>query len=366
MGFLGRRPLGLLGGERLNVRGTSKNTSVRARHSSLLLLASAASLTYTPAGGAAFPVRAVGASTGGAPVRTGPSDTTGKTGAIGATGSTRAGDSSRGTGPIGSSPTPVPPVTSLLYRPVGCVASGPTRALTTGPARKVVAIGFDDGPARDTAAFVRMLERAHTQATFFVIGEQLAPSYRSLLLRELRDGDVVGDHSFTHPFLTRTGNVRSELSRTLGRIRKLSGYTPCIFRPPYGDYNKSVIREARALGMATVLWDVDPSDYRLPGTAAVERRVLSGVRPGSIILSHDGGGPRGQTLAAYPHIIAALRARGYRIETIPQLLGYRPIYQRCARSCDGLGVVRERVPDGALVRGLSERERRDSNPRPPA
>ena len=92
-----------------------------------------------------------------------------------------------------------------------------------------------------------------------------------------------------------------------------------------------------------------PRDYTLPGTGAIEQRVLAQVRPGSIIISHDGGGPRGQTLAAYPTIIAALRARGYRIVTIPQLLGFRPTYAPCIKLCGGIGVRRAQLPRDAIV-----------------
>ena len=132
-------------------------------------------------------------------------------------------------------------------------------------------------------------------------------------------------------------------------IHELSGYTPCVFRPPYGDYDSSVIRTARSLGLATVLWNVDPSDYTQPGTGAIKQRVLAEVQPGSIIISHDGGGPRGQTLAAYPSIIAALRARGYRIVTIPELLGFRPIYVPCIRLCDGIAMARSALPTDAII-----------------
>ena len=109
------------------------------------------------------------------------------------------------------------------------------------------------------------------------------------------------------------------------------------------------MRTARSLGLATVLWNVDPSDYTQPGTAAIVRRVLAQVQPGSIIISHDGGGPRGQTLAAYPTIIAALRARGYRIVTIPELLGFRPVYAPCIRLCDGIGIARGPLPRHAII-----------------
>jgi peptidoglycan/xylan/chitin deacetylase (PgdA/CDA1 family) len=169
------------------------------------------------------------------------------------------------------------------------------------------------------------------------------------MLRELREGDVIGDHTFTHPYLTRSGAVRAQLQRTIAAINAQTGYTPCVFRPPYGAYDSSVVQTARSLGLATIMWNVDPSDYTQPGTATIVHRVLSQVQPGSIIISHDGGGPRGQTLAAYPQIISALRRRGYGIVTIPQLLGFHPVYEPCVRLCDGLGVPRSKVPHDAII-----------------
>jgi peptidoglycan/xylan/chitin deacetylase (PgdA/CDA1 family) len=234
-----------------------------------------------------------------------------------------------------------------LYRIVGCRSRG--GAFTHGPHRYAVAIGFDDGPYPDTPAFVSMLAANHATATFFMIGRQVTSSYRETMLRELREGDVLGDHTFTHPDLTQSSEVRDQLQRTISVIRAQTGYTPCVFRPPYGDYNSSVVRTAASLGLATVTWNVDPSDYTEPGMSAIEHRVLAQVQPGSIIISHDGGGPRGQTLAAYPKIISALRRRGYGILTIPQLLGFRPVYERCVRLCDGLGVPRSKVPHEAII-----------------
>ncbi len=268
-----------------------------------------------------------------------------------ASGSTSAAASSAAT----PAPTPSPSSEgsphlspALRYRIVGCRSRG-TSAYLHGPDRYEVAIGFDDGPATDTEAFVTMLEKSHARATFFMIGEQIAPGDKKTLLRELRNGDVLGDHTWTHPLLTQSDEVRAQLRKTIAVIRRLTGYSPCVFRPPYGAYDESIIEVARSLGLATVLWNVDPSDWTLPGTAVIEQRVLEGVRPGSIIISHDGGGPRGETLAAYPHIIAALRKRGFGIVTIPELLGFRPVYEPCVRRCDGLGVPRGKLPADAII-----------------
>ncbi len=270
--------------------------------------------------------------------------------AAGTTGRSTAGTSTTGTpatGETGARADPKPAV-AKLYRIVGCVShGGPYRG---GAARREVAVGFDDGPWTDTPEFVTMLERSHATATFFMIGRQINSAYRRTMLRELRDGDVLGDHTFSHPDLTRSPEVRNQLLQTIAAIRAQTGYTPCIFRPPYGAYDGSVVRIAHSLGLATVLWNVDPTDWAQPGSSAILQRVLAQVRPGSIIISHDGGGPRGQTLAAYPRIFAALRAHGYRIVTIPELLGFRDVYVPCVKLCDGIAIKRSQLPRDAILR----------------
>jgi len=252
-----------------------------------------------------------------------------------------------GTGLALGSPKPPAPV---FYRPVRCVRRGRAVAYSDGPHRKVVALSFDDGPAPITPSFVRMLAAQHVPATFFMIGDQVGAQYRSTLRRELRSGDALGDHTYTHPDLELLsgGEVYGQLHKTIEAIRGLTGYTPCVFRPPYGDYDQSVIDTAKSLGLATILWDVDPSDYTLPGTSVIEQRVLDQVQPGSIILSHDGGGPRGETLAAYPYIIQALKRRGYRFETVPQLLGFHTVYLPCVKDCKDEG-VKKPLPPGSII-----------------
>ena len=205
--------------------------------------------------------------------------------------------------------------------PIGCDRSGRPLVYNGSRAAKVVALSFDDGPWPDTPAFVSELERERIRATFFLIGGQV-PGHAALLRRELAAGDALGNHTFNHPFLTRTGDAQSQLARTDAAIEQASGYRPCVFRPPYGDQNAGVVATALAQQLTTVVWDVDPSDYTRPGADAIAGRVLGGVRNGSIVLMHDGGGPRVQTLAALPRIIAVLRSRGYAFVTVPELLGY--------------------------------------------
>jgi peptidoglycan/xylan/chitin deacetylase (PgdA/CDA1 family) len=242
--------------------------------------------------------------------------------------------------------------TRIRYRPVGCVPTGLRVAHTSGPPRKEVALSFDDGPSGLTRRFVRMLRANHAIATFFMVGSEVYPHFRETLREELRDGDALGDHTWNHAdlVLRSSRQVRGQLAGTRARILRESGYTPCVFRPPFGAYNAKTVSVARSLGLATILWDVDPNDWALPGVQAIEQRVLAEVRAGSIILSHDGGGPRGETLAAYPYIIRQLRARGYRFVTVPQLLSYRTVYQKCTRDCEH-AEIEGRPPPGSIVHG---------------
>lgn len=247
-----------------------------------------------------------------------------------------------------AAPTVAPVGVPLRYRPIGCIRSGPAVAYRHGPMRKEVALSFDDGPGPLTQSFVQMLKANRVVATFFMIGRQVAAGYQAVLHEELRNGDALGDHTFTHPDLLVSGGVRGQLQSTAQAIHGLSGYSPCVFRPPGGAYDDSIVQTAASLGLATILWQVDPSDYTLPGTAAIEQRVLANVSPGGIVLSHDGGGPRGQTLAAYPDIIRVLRARGYRFVTVPELLGFHTVYRRCELECANAAIT-GRPPAGSII-----------------
>ncbi|MGI8903169.1 MAG: polysaccharide deacetylase family protein [Solirubrobacteraceae bacterium] len=234
-------------------------------------------------------------------------------------------------GPLGCRALyPAKPALTRLHapQPVGCVPAGAPFVYNGSRSRRVVALTFDDGPWPDTPQFLDVLEREHVHATFFQIGNQVATYGRAVDRRMLADGDVIGDHTFDHANVSAAGSFAAgEISRTAAAIRQLTGFTPCLFRAPYGAVSSALIGEARSMGFATIQWDVDPSDYSRPGTGTIYQRVVSGARNGSIVIQHDGGGDRSQTLAALPGEIATLRRRGYRFVTVPELLGQRLIYR---------------------------------------
>jgi peptidoglycan/xylan/chitin deacetylase (PgdA/CDA1 family) len=188
-----------------------------------------------------------------------------------------------------------------------------------------IALTFDDGPGPYTPRVLKVLERFHVHATFFAIGE-MERYFAASTVRELRDGDVVGDHTETHPEMASLTprQQHNQLLDQIARIELLGGRRPILFRPPYGSYNATTMRELRAMHLLMVLWSIDAGDYLRPGTGQIVRHVLAGARPGAIVLLHDAGGDRSQTIAALPLIISKLRARGFHLVTVPQLLAEDP------------------------------------------
>jgi peptidoglycan/xylan/chitin deacetylase (PgdA/CDA1 family) len=209
---------------------------------------------------------------------------------------------------------------------LGCTAPGPDFVLNGPRGRKVVALTFDDGPSEFTPQVLDILRRDRVRATFFVIGGSVA-GREALLRRELEQGNVIGNHTFTHINTAGAGpEVAGQLDRTSAAIKKATNFTPCLFRPPFGSKSTQSVALARSKGMQTVEWDVDTSDYERPASFNIVQRVLGGVKPGSIVLMHDGGGPRDQSVAALPKIIKGLRAKGYRFVTLDELLSVRERY----------------------------------------
>ena len=211
--------------------------------------------------------------------------------------------------------------------PAGCEASGASYRSNGARRGRTVAISYDDGPSAYTPAVLNLLKKHRAHATFFQLGNQMAG--RSAIQRRiLAEGHSIGNHSWSHPVLSGGGSLAdSQIRATKSKIVSQTGFKPCVFRPPYGAKSTSLIGIARSHGLLTVNWDVDPSDWSRPGAGSIVSRVMSQVRPGSIILLHDGGGERSQSVAATDSILRQLGKRGYRVVSVEKLLGLKSIYR---------------------------------------
>lgn len=194
-----------------------------------------------------------------------------------------------------------------------------------------VALTFDDGPGPYTARVLDVLGTYHVRATFCQIGEQVQ-HYAAVERRIARAGDTFCNHSWDHRLhmsrlvrqrVMTAADIDSEISRTTAAIRKAAGVAPAYYRSPGSDFGNPVLAAIGRSGLQPLGWAVDPDDWERPGTASIIAAVLSQVRDdaaahgGPIVLLHDGGGDRTETVDALPQIITALRARGYRFEPLP-------------------------------------------------
>lgn len=188
-----------------------------------------------------------------------------------------------------------------------------------------MALTFDDGPGPYTPKILRVLRRERVPATFFPVGRPITAFGRELGAVR-RGGFAIGDHSMTHPLMGHLG-AGAQTREIDGEARLLTGNKvayPRLFRPPDGSFDSTTTRLLKARRMLMVLWSVNPEDYFRPGVAQIVKRVMRGARPGAIVLMHDGGGDRSQTVAALPRIIRALRARRLTPVSVPQLLQDAP------------------------------------------
>jgi peptidoglycan/xylan/chitin deacetylase (PgdA/CDA1 family) len=207
-------------------------------------------------------------------------------------------------------------------RAVGCTG-GSNGVAYNGPRdRPALALTFDDGPSDYTADFLRVLREKGVPGTFFEVGQEM-PGREEVMRQILAAGNELGDHTMNHVEFP----GYSQIAGAAARIKDYTHFAPCLFRPPGGGVDSSVLASAGSLGMRTIGWDVDPRDWSLPGTAAIYSNIVGHAQNGSIILMHDGGGPRGETLAALPQVIDTLRARGFRFATVSELLGNRILYR---------------------------------------
>ncbi|MFD6290026.1 polysaccharide deacetylase family protein [Streptomyces sp. NPDC060205] len=180
-------------------------------------------------------------------------------------------------------------------------------------------LSFDDGPdPRYTPGILRTLKAHDVRAMFFVCGEMAADN-KDMLRRMSDEGHIVGNHTWSHPLMTRLSRsaVRSQMERTSDVIEEAYGERPGWFRAPYGAWNRAVFEVGADLGMEPLAWTVDTLDWTTPGTRTIERRVMKGAGPGVVVLSHDAGGNRSQSVRALRDYLPRLLDSGYHI-TVPR------------------------------------------------
>ena len=185
-----------------------------------------------------------------------------------------------------------------------------------------IALTFDDGPNPIyTRQILSVLNAYNVKATFFDVG-YLVKDYPDIVRQEFLQGNAIGNHSWSHPDLTRfsVAGITSQLVSASDAIQSVTGTRPILFRPPYGSFNATVITQATQLNLTAILWNDESRDWATPGVNVIVSRILNLAHNGSIILLHDGGGFRAQTVAALPIIIATLHQRGFTFVTVPQLL----------------------------------------------
>jgi peptidoglycan/xylan/chitin deacetylase (PgdA/CDA1 family) len=184
----------------------------------------------------------------------------------------------------------------------------------------VVALTFDDGPNPDsTPAILAILRAANIKATFCIVG--YAATHYPQLVRQIHDeGHTLCDHTAHHVMGLGTKSpdvITAEIRDDADIIEKAAGVRPLFFRAPGGTWAPNLIAEVHRQDMRALGWAVDPADYKRPGAAVITARILAQLRPGAVILMHDGGGDRSQTVAQLAGLIDHLRALGYTF-AVPQ------------------------------------------------
>jgi peptidoglycan/xylan/chitin deacetylase (PgdA/CDA1 family) len=213
----------------------------------------------------------------------------------------------------GAPPAQAAPVPAARSAPEPAAAH--VREVLGGKARKnVIALTIDDGPHPDwTPQVLDLLAENEVRATFSLIGEQ-AQAYPKLARRIARAGHRLCNHTMTHPqpFGARpTAAIRREVVDAQSAISDAAGKEPELFRSPGGDWTEAVLDVAQELELTPVGWSIDPRDWALPGATAIEATLLSAVA-GDILLTHDGGGNREQTVVALQAVLPQLREAGLR------------------------------------------------------
>ena len=183
---------------------------------------------------------------------------------------------------------------------------------------KVVALTFDDGPSQYTDKILQILKKHNAYSTFFVVGNKVS-FYDDTLREILKQGSEIGNHSYSHKLLTRLSEeeFKEDLNKTQEVIKKITGFTPKVFRPTYGGYTSKI---KKYTDLSFVLWDVDSRDWEVKKKNKILKNVLPNVKSGSIVLMHDN---HEYSLKALDTMIKELKADGYKFVTVSELLEFK-------------------------------------------
>ena len=183
--------------------------------------------------------------------------------------------------------------------------------------QKVIALTFDDGPGPFTPEVLSVLQSYQVPATFFEIGVNTL-NYPQYIRQLATAGYPVENHTWSHPDLALipVSSFSYQIDQTQNRILSLTGTAPSCVRPPYNDWDTTVLEQLAGRGLTTMSYSIDPKDWSLPGTQTIVSRVVGAAFPGGVVDLHDGGGYRQETVDALPQIITTLRARGYTFVSI--------------------------------------------------
>jgi polysaccharide deacetylase family sporulation protein PdaB len=203
------------------------------------------------------------------------------------------------------------------YESLGVVWDVPVR-------QKVIALTFDDGPnPKFTPDILQSLKQYNAKATFFVSGRS-AEYYPNLVKQEVFEGHEVANHAYSHPKIWKLSNeqIKKEIDKTQQVVISVTGKKTTLFRPIGGYISDRIVHVAKEKGYTVILWSwhQDSQDWKRPGVAQMVNKVVKNARAGDIVLFHDHGQDRTQTVQAIKQILPKLQQNGYRFVTVSELL----------------------------------------------
>ncbi|NJK37446.1 MAG: polysaccharide deacetylase family protein [Oscillatoriales cyanobacterium RM2_1_1] len=195
------------------------------------------------------------------------------------------------------------------------------RSVNLAPDQKVIALTFDDGPwPKTTPQILKTLKQNEIKATFFWVGAALE-NHPDIGQQVVAEGHVIANHTWHHRYKPMSSaTAAKEVESLADLIDQLTGLETSLFRPPGGVENNGLVEYVHSQDYVNVMWSIDSRDWSKISAAQIEKNILNAVKPGQIVLMHDGGGNRSATAKALPKIIAELKRQGYEFVTVPELL----------------------------------------------